>query len=321
MKLVIAAVVICGALACEYSSFDDFASKYGKSYTDDEVDVRRTNWEMAKAEIAAHNARVSSWTAGLNEFSDMSWEEFQQRQLMAPQDCSATHASTGWVPPQGASIPSSIDWRAKGAVNAIKSQGQCGSCWTFSTSGCLESHHYLKTGKMVNISEQQLVDCAGRFNNHGCNGGLPSQAFEYIRYNGGIDSESAYAYTAKTGTKCLYDGKPVATVSDVHNITTNDEDELTQAVGTTGPVSIAYQVASDFRLYKNGTYDGNCSTSPADVNHAVVAVGYGHDASASLDYFIVRNSWGTSWGMAGDFQIHRGVNKCGLADCASFPVV
>ena len=106
--LVIAAVVICGALACEYSSFDDFASKYGKSYTDDEVDVRRTNWEMAKAEIAAHNARVSSWTAGLNEFADMSWEEFQQRQLMAPQDCSATHTSTGWVPPKGASIPSSI---------------------------------------------------------------------------------------------------------------------------------------------------------------------------------------------------------------------
>ncbi len=174
MKLLIAAAAVCGALACEYSSFDDYAVKYGKTYADGEVAARRTNWEMAKAEIAAHNARGASWAAGLNEYADLSWDEFQQRLLMAPQDCSATHTATGWAAPRGAAIPPSIDWRAKGAVNAIKSQGECGSCRTFSTSGCLESHHFLKTGNMVNISEQQLVDCAGAFNNHGCNGGLPS---------------------------------------------------------------------------------------------------------------------------------------------------
>ena len=118
MKLVIAAAICSLVTACEYSSFDDFASKYGKSYTDDEVAARRTNWEQAKVEIAAHNARGSSWTAGLNEFADLSWDEFQHRQLMAPQDCSATHTSTGWAAPQGASIPPSIDWRAKGAVKS-----------------------------------------------------------------------------------------------------------------------------------------------------------------------------------------------------------
>ena len=290
MKFSITVVSLGGVLGCEYSSFEDFAHKYDKVYHASELSARRANWEAAKAEISVHNSRSgTSWAAGLNEHADLSWAEFKEHMLMKPQDCSATHTSTGWTVPSGVGIPDSIDWRAKGALNAIKSQGQCGSCWTFSTSGCLESHHFLKTGNMVNISEQQLVDCAGAFNNFGCNGGLPSQAFEYIMFNGGIDSETQYAYTAKTGAKCLYDGKPVATVAGVHNITSNDEQELTAAVGTTGPVSIAYEVASDFRLYKNGTYDGNCSTSPTDVNHAVVAVGYGHDDTAALDYFIVRN--------------------------------
>lgn len=322
MKLLVCAlslVALCSA--CEYSSFEDYTAKYGKTYAAEEAAARHANWAQSVAEIKAHNARDDvSFTMGLNEHSDLSWAEFQQRVLMAPQDCSATHTTTGWKAPPGIELPASIDWREKGALNAIKSQGQCGSCWTFSTSGCLESHHFLKTGKMVNISEQQLVDCAGAFNNFGCNGGLPSQAYEYIHYNGGIDSEGQYAYTAKTGAKCLYDGKPVATVAGVHNITAKDEQELVAAVGTTGPVSIAYEVASDFRNYHNGTYDGNCSTSPTDVNHAVVAVGYGTD-TAGKDYFIVRNSWGTSWGMDGYFQIKRGENKCGLADCASFPIV
>jgi cathepsin H len=174
---------------------------------------------------------------------------------------------------------------------------------------------------MVNISEQQLVDCAGAFNNNGCDGGLPSQAYEYIHSAGGIDSESAYPYTAKTGAECLFkQAAVVAKVSDVVNITQFDEDELRDAVGSVGPVSIAFEVADDFRFYKGGVYDGVCRTGLDTVNHAVVAVGYGA-TSDGQQYWTVRNSWSAGWGEAGYFRIARGVNKCGLADCASFPIV
>jgi cathepsin H len=219
---------------------------------------------------------------------------------------------------------------------------------------------------MLNLSEQQLVDCAGAFDNHGCNGGLPSHAFEYLMYAGGHESEDDYPYTAVTGTACSYNGRPAARVSAVHNITAYGEDELLSAVGSTGPVSIAFQVSAaalgsamprwafdrwsvtsptpptpplaefcispalppfplqvsdDFRHYYKGVYDGVCETSPASVNHAVVAVGYGATDGDGTPYWIVRNSWGTSWGLDGYFLIRRGVNKCGLADCASFPEV
>eukprot|EP00962_Isochrysis_galbana_P026810 scaffold8358_cov102-Isochrysis_galbana.AAC.1 len=174
---------------------------------------------------------------------------------------------------------------------------------------------------MLNLSEQQLVDCAGAFDNHGCNGGLPSHAFEYLMYAGGQDTEEEYPYTAATGTACNYNGHPASRVTAVHNITAYGEDELLSAVGTTGPVSIAFQVSDDFRYYSKGVYDGVCETSPASVNHAVVAVGYGATDDEGTPYWIVRNSWGPAWGLDGYFLIRRGVNKCGLADCASFPEV
>ena len=182
----------------------------------------------------------------------------------------------------------------------------------------MEAHHFLRHATRKNLSEQQLVDCAGDFNNFGCNGGLPSQAFEYLHYAGGHDTEDEYPYTAKDG-KCAFDGKGVAHVAKINNITAYDEEGLVQAVGSAGPVSIAFQVAKDFRLYDKGVYDGECDSAPSSVNHAVVAVGYGR--TKGQDYFIVRNSWGAAWGVDGYFLIKRGVNKCGLADCASFPTV
>jgi cathepsin H len=184
------------------------------------------------------------------------------------------------------------------------------------------------------LAEQQLVDCAGDYNNNGCSGGLPSQAFEYIKYAGGIDLEPSYPYQGnETGTCTACCGDVGAKVAEVFNITTRDEDDLEYAIGAIGPVSIAYQVASDFRHYAHGVYDSynvttnttNCKSSPQDVNHAVVAVGLGiteatEDAPAQ-PYYIVRNSWGTSWGMEGYFWMLRGKNLCGVSDCASFPLV
>ena len=246
--------------------------------------------------------------------------------------------------------PPAIDWRTKGVITPIKNQKHCGSCWTFSTTGCLEAHTCIQAKadgynkkdctSWTGLAEQQLVDCAQDFNNHGCNGGLPSQAFEYIKYNGGIDYETSYKYEANETGLCQASlGKVGGQVAEVFNITSGDEDDLIYAVGAVGPVSIAYQVSPDFRHYEHGVYDSfnattnstMCQNGSQDVNHAVVAVGLGvtepsfdKDTNRTIPaqpYYIVRNSWGTSWGMEGYFWMLRNANLCGVSDCASFPLV
>ncbi|NWT76142.1 CATH protein, partial [Prunella himalayana] len=242
--------------------------------------------------------------------------------------------------------PDSIDWRKKGNfVTPVKNQGACGSCWTFSTTGCLESAIAIATGKLLSLAEQQLVDCAQAFNNHGCSGGLPSQAFEYILYNRGLMGEDSYPYRAKVpstappcwwsrpgtashssslspqnGTCKFQPEKAIAFVKDVINITQYDEDGMVEAVGKHNPVSFAFEVTSDFMLYRKGVYSNpRCQHTPDKVNHAVLAVGYGQQEDGTA-YWIVKNSWGSLWGMQGYFLIERGKNMCGLAACASYPV-
>jgi len=170
------------------------------------------------------------------------------------------------------------------------------------------------------LSEQQLVDCAGDFDNHGCSGGLPSHAFEYIHAAGGITTEDQYPYIAKNGTSCAYNSTmaSVSVVGGSVNITVGDEVEMMHAVFVHGPVSIAYQVVDGFKDYKSGVYHSTvCNNTAADVNHAVLAVGFGHEDG--MDYWIVKNSWGTAWGDNGYFKIQRGVNMCGCSNCNSFP--
>jgi cathepsin H len=283
-------------------------------------------------------------------FADWTDEEFATMYLMEPQHCSATtHASSGRLRPWddddfNSKFKPSIDWRTKGILTPIKDQGHCGSCWTFSTSGTLEAHTCLASGRDCTswngLSEEQLVECAGAFDNHGCYGGLPSHAFEYLKYSGGMMTENDYPYTAPQNggnSTCSLQsrssGKWRAQVAEVFNITSRDEDDLVHAVATIGPVSIAYQVSPDFRFYQHGIYDSYntttnhtmCHSGNYDVNHAVVAVGLGTSVdkktNVSTDYFIVRNSWSSNWGMEGHFWIKRGENLCGLSDCASFPIV
>jgi cathepsin H len=170
-------------------------------YHPKEHDLRSANYQQTLVEIAEINARATTWTAGINEYSDMSWEEFAAMYtVQAPQDCSATATSykvSGWGT-RGAN-PEEVDWRTKGVVTDVKNQGQCGSCWTFSTTGAVESAHAISTRELPILSEQQLIDCAGAFDDHGCSGGLPSHAFQYIMANGGLDTEAAYSYEAKDG--------------------------------------------------------------------------------------------------------------------------
>lgn len=298
--------------------FKSWIMKHNKQYDVEEYYQRLQIFTENKMRIDLHNEGKHSFTMGLNQFSDLTFCEFRKRFLLTePQNCSATkgtHVSSNGP------YPDSVDWRTKGNyVTGVKNQGACGSCWTFSTTGCLESVTAISTGKLLQLSEQQLVDCAQAFNNHGCSGGLPSQAFEYIKYNKGLMTEDDYPYTAKDGT-CKYKLEfAAAFVKEVVNITMFDEMGMVDAVARHNPVSMAYEVTSDFMHYHSGVYSSTeCHNTTDKVNHAVLAVGYG--AENSTPYWIVKNSWGPSWGMKGYFFIERGKNMCGLAACSSYPL-
>ncbi|XP_042351900.1 pro-cathepsin H [Plectropomus leopardus] len=299
--------------------FKSWMAKYNKVYSLQEYNERLQIFTENKRRIDKHNAGNHTFTMALNQFSDMTFNEFRKSFLWSePQNCSATKGN--YVSSNGP-YPDSIDWRKKGNyVTDVKNQGACGSCWTFSTSGCLESVTAINTGKLVPLSEQQLVDCAQDFNNHGCDGGLPSQAFEYIMYNKGLMTEEDYPYTSFEGSCAYKPEQAAAFVKEVVNITAYDEMGMVDAVATRNPVSFAFDVTSDFMSYSEGVYTSTeCEKTTDKVNHAVLAVGYGQESGTP--YWIVKNSWGSGWGIGGYFLIERGKNMCGLAACSSFPVV
>lgn len=223
---------------------------------------------------------------------------------MAPQNCSATSSLKLKPEFKEFAIPESYEWNDLGMVSPVKNQGSCGSCWTFSTIGSLEAFwNILGKGRNMTFSEQQLVDCAGAFDNHGCNGGLPSHAFEYIRYHGGIQSDATYPYVAKTNP-CV--ARPDINVAYVrhgsYNITQGDETELAERLYNAGPIAISFQVIAGFKNYAGGVYTvNNCGKTTQDVNHAVLATGYG--VEKNVKYWNIKNSWGASWGVAGYFKM------------------
>ena len=306
-----------------------------EKYLDSEISLvehDESRFELFKEkvkDIIMHNANPENkYRKGLSKFSSMTFQEVKDYYNMdavnakAEQACSATMAVSFEDVHGGINIdvPDSWNWQEHGGVSPVKDQGNCGSCWTFSTVGCLESNHLIKYETLSTYSEQQLVDCAGDFQNFGCNGGLPSQAFEYIHYNGGIESEDSYPYTAKDGTCVADSSKYVLGVTDgARNVTAGDEDELKSFVYDK-PVSVAFEVVDGFSDYTSGVYTSTtCGNTQADVNHAVLAVGYGTDDDGT-PYWIVKNSWSDTWGDKGFFKIERGVNMCGIAMCNSVPV-
>ncbi|XP_021902038.1 thiol protease aleurain-like [Carica papaya] len=300
-------------------SFARFAHRYGKRYeTVEEIKLRFEIFKDNLNLIRSTNQKGLTYKLAVNKFADWTWQEFQRHRLGASQNCSAT--TNGNHKLTIVDLPETKDWREEGVVSPVKDQGSCGSCWTFSTTGALEAAYHQAFGKGISLSEQQLVDCAGAFNNFGCHGGLPSQAFEYIKYNGGLDTEEAYPYTAEDG-KCKFSSENVGVqVLDSVNITLGAEDELKHAVALVRPVSVAFEVVRSFRFYKKGVYSSTtCGSTPMDVNHAVLAVGYG--VEDGVPYWLIKNSWGGDWGENGYFKMEMGKNMCGVATCASYPIV
>ncbi|GIX79291.1 cathepsin L [Caerostris extrusa] len=226
-----------------------------------------------------------------------------------------------FLTPSNIAFPKNVNWTDKGYVTPVKDQGSCGSCWSFSATGALEGQHFRKTGKLVSLSEQNLVDCSGKYGNEGCNGGLMDQAFAYIQENHGIDTEESYPYKAKQG-RCHYKKQNRgATDTGFVDVPSGDETKLMQAVATMGPLSVAIDASHEsFQFYSKGVYnEPECSSQELD--HGVLVVGYGTTKQGD-DYWIVKNSWGTSWGEDGYIKMARNKeNQCGIATQASYPLV
>jgi cathepsin L len=217
-------------------------------------------------------------------------------------------------------LPDSIDWRKKGLVTPIKDQGQCGSCWAFSTVASVEGQHALVNGNLTSLSEQNLVDCSNAEGNMGCDGGLMDQGFQYIIDNKGIDTEASYSYEAVDDT-CRFKRRNVgATIDSFVDINSGSELSLQLASATIGPISVAIDASSfEFQFYSDGVYtDTECSSVFLD--HGVTVVGY--DSLQNVPYWTVKNSWGADWGKEGYILMARNQNNmCGIATSASYPVI
>jgi len=214
-------------------------------------------------------------------------------------------------------LPTDVDWRTKGVVTAPKDQAQCGSCWTFATAETLESHYAIKTGKLVTLSEQQILDCTPNPDEcggtGGCQGGTAELAYARITELGGLTTEADYPYVSGSGRDFTCKTPiptPAVKVSNYTKLPENEYDPLLNAVATVGPIAISVDAGSWGR-YSNGVFDG-CNQKSPDIDHAVVLVGYGTDTKLG-DFWLVRNSWGSSWGEKGYIRLKRSTTiECGV---------
>lgn len=307
-------------------AFSDFLAKYGKTCSGD-CEKRMANFKHNVEYIDAHNAMNGRYTMGLNHFADMSFEEFSAMLLLPRGTFTAPHKAHHTHVVANTAAPAAVDWRDSGAVTPVKDQGFCGSCWAFGTTGTIEGVMAVKTGKLIPLSEQQLVSCAwnygwGPYGNNGCDGGMPFRAMEYIMDNNGIDTSDSYPYIMMDGLCTFRRDRVGAKISGYVNVTMGDENALKDAVATMGPISVAIQVLESLVFFGQGVYyEPNCSSKYDDLNHAVLVVGYGTTPKGE-DYWIVKNSWSTYWGDLGYVLMARNRgNNCGIATDPIYPII
>ncbi|KAL2504045.1 xylem bark cysteine peptidase 3 [Abeliophyllum distichum] len=318
---------------CKSSSiadiFNSWCQQYGKTYNSvQEKEYRLKVFEENYAHVSQHNSLAnSSYTLSLNAFADLTHHEFKAKYLgLSPSaDDLIIRLNRGSDSVEGSNlvkesdIPSSLDWRKKGAVTGVKDQGSCGACWSFSATGAMEGINEIVTGSLISLSEQELIDCDRSYND-GCGGGLMDYAYEFVIKNRGIDTEKDYPYQGREKT-CNKEKlkRHVVTIDSYVDIPPKNEKRLLQAVATQ-PISVGISGSDNsFQLYSRGIFTGPCST---DLDHAVLIVGY--DSKDGKDYWIVKNSWGKYWGMDGYMYIIRNNGNpegvCGINMLASYPV-
>ncbi|CAH8871089.1 unnamed protein product [Trichobilharzia szidati] len=309
-----------------------FKARFNRAYKNIQEEAKRflifgANFIEMMEHNRAHREGKVSYEMGVNEFSDKTEHELRKLRGYKPLKGPSKPEGSTYIRSEHTMLPNKVDWRKEGAVTPIKNQGNCGSCWAFSSTGAIEGQHYRKTKKLVSLSEQQLVDCSGHYGNNGCNGGLMNFAFTYVKDNEGIDSEVSYPYisgaTGEQNDKCLFNSSNIAAqVTGFINISPGDEYALMDAVATKGPVSVAINAGlPSFPRYKSGVYsDPECLGEEDNLDHGVLVVGYGEENGQP--YWLVKNSWGPEWGEGGYIKILRNKhNMCGIATAASYPLV
>jgi cathepsin F len=310
MKFFVAALLFVAVSA----SFEEWKAKHGMTFTPEEEAMRSTIYYANVAKISSLQQMKDGAQYGVNEFAHLTADEFRATHMGLRGTDSHGCPTTTTV--DNVATADAVDWRAKGAVTPVKNQGACGSCWAFSTTGDVEGTNFLATGKLVSLSEQDLVDCDHN-GDQGCNGGLPTQAFQSIIDAGGIETEADYPYEGRDGT-CTFDKSKVAVKISNYTCLPPDEAQMAAYIEKNGPVSIGIN-ANTLQFYMGGIadpWDILCSRSHLD--HGVLIVGFGTENNK--DYWIVKNSWGTGWGEKGYFRIIRGTNKCGLANMVSHSI-
>jgi cathepsin L len=294
----------------EYSFFD-FVDEYEREYPTEEMFMRRDIFEANKKMIVEHNAKKLSWTMNVNHFADRTPEEMKAmkgfNKAMHQDRMKDMPTATAEDLPNFGSYPKSIDWRTKGVVSPVKNQGACGSCWAFAATETMESYLAIKTGKITELAVQQVVSCTKNPNHcggtGGCGGATAELGIGFAHTNGGLASAADYPYTSGGGDsgECQPNHPPVATFTGFVKLPSNNFTAVMSALGNTGPLAITVD-ASKWSFYSGGVYTPQ-TYSTLDLDHGVQAVGYGTDSGT--DYWIVRNSWGESWGESGFIRIKR----------------
>jgi len=299
--------------------FKKFQKTYHKNYASSEVSSRFQNFQenLNRAEeLQKLNPKASF---GVTAFSDLSSIEFKQFYLMsnvnfsrdyvapaAKTEFSEEYADRFGVTPD----KTNWDWTNHGVCTPVYNQGQCGSCWAFSATETIESYHVIEGGKLTGLSMEQIVDCDKT--DHGCEGGMPSNAYKYVQSAGGIDSLASYPYSAAGGVSGTCKFNKANIVTDVASQSAVDgETGLYKQCSTAGPVSVCVDAAS-WQSYQGGVL----TTCGTDVDHCVQLVGY-EKYGQKGSYWIVRNSWGTSWGEKGFIWVEIGKNLCEIGSYAT----